>query len=437
MSEESGSTVLHKRKGARKRKGKPVKIDKDCYQEDSSDEEYTGEEDNKKDSVRIENLGKRKLMIRWSSQKKVSTKIPTENEDETKDDSPGSSFVNVSTDSHSNHKNSIATEVGCNTEDPLNGGCEQPSSTASSLPRQNKSSAHKANSRTEYHKTWYKNRTYHCCPSCDYKTRDRDTFNSHLAKHDPNAERFVCEVCSKSFRNKRSYLWHLRVHETPEQLHYCNLCSYRTPQRSAWLRHLNEVHKVDPEGNPLSDDFKCNECDFVCVSEYKLKLHRKAKHCEKQHKCSECSYSAISKCDVEKHVSIIHRNERKHLCSECGYMAKTVSALNDHARGHLGLKSFVCNVCGKAYARGDKLKIHLRTHSGNLKPYICPFCMHAWNRKDHFKVHLKRVHKSTLENDNLDSLKDIGQQQPVLTMSLSQNDNASTSACNSNIISLK
>lgn len=133
-------------------------------------------------------------------------------------------------------------------------------------------------SRSEYKRLWRLSRPLQKCSYCDYETRDKVCFASHVAKHDPTAERFVCDICQKTFRSKKGFNYHQRSHLGPEQLHKCLLCDFYTPVKSSWVQHLAVKHKVDKEGNPLPESYRCNICDYVCVTDSKLKEHFKRKH---------------------------------------------------------------------------------------------------------------------------------------------------------------
>lgn len=254
--------------------------------------------------------------------------------------------------------------------------------------------------RTEYKKMWRQNQPLQKCSYCPYETRDKDSFKSHIAKHDPNAERHVCAFCSKTFRSKRGFVRHQSTHIDPNCLLKCPSCDFHSPQKSSLVQHLAAVHKVDPQGNPITGKYKCSECDYFCLFECQLKLHVLRKHeKERPFKCSECDYGAVLKTDLDKHISIRHRNERPYMCEICGFRSQSQGGHNRHRRSHTGEKPFTCDICGKMYADSRKFKIHLRRHEHDEKPFVCHVCGHACRRKDNLKMHLKRIHKSVLEGD--------------------------------------
>lgn len=251
----------------------------------------------------------------------------------------------------------------------------------------------------EYRKSWRLKRPVMKCAHCEYETRDKGSFKSHVAKHDPTAERFVCDVCSKTFRSRRGFRCHRRGHDDPEQLHRCTHCEFYTPQKWSWLQHLAVIHRVDPGGNPLVESIRCTECDFACVAEHQLKAHRIRKHtADKPFKCTECDYSAVVRYELDKHVGIKHRNERPYMCETCGFRSQTQSGFERHKRSHTGVKPFECDVCGQVYADNRKLKSHLLRHVNDDKPFVCHLCGHACRRRDNLQMHLKRIHKATVDD---------------------------------------
>lgn len=54
------------------------------------------------------------------------------------------------------------------------------------------------------------------------------------------------------------------------------------------------------------------------------------------------------------------------ICPVCKKISKTPNTFIRHSKIHL--KSYICNVCGKNFKRGDSLRTHLRIHSGE-RPY--------------------------------------------------------------------
>lgn len=55
-----------------------------------------------------------------------------------------------------------------------------------------------------------------------------------------------------------------------------------------------------------------------------------------------------------------------------------------------GLKSHLCNQCGRSFSRSDMLTRHSRLHSGH-KPFRCSKCSQVFSRSDHLSTH-ERTH---------------------------------------------
>ena len=62
--------------------------------------------------------------------------------------------------------------------------------------------------------------------------------------------------------------------------------------------------------------------------------------------------------------AIKYGRDRLLQCVQCDYRTNRKSNLDQHLRLHTGEKPFCCGVCGKDFARKDKLLQHSKKHNG-------------------------------------------------------------------------
>lgn len=89
-----------------------------------------------------------------------------------------------------------------------------------------------------------------------------------------------------------------------------------------------------------------------------------------------------------KHTSYDQWVEGKFPCKECGVVLKSRRDLIDHNQlEHHQLRPCKCHVCGNRVADQYKLKLHMRTHSGE-RPYTCNICNKGFTQKGSLNTHL-------------------------------------------------
>lgn len=77
------------------------------------------------------------------------------------------------------------------------------------------------------------------------------------------------------------------------------------------------------------------------------------------------------------------------LTAPCPFSPRRQDKLKVHMRKHTGEKPYLCQQCGAAFAHNYDLKNHMRVHTG-LRPYQCDSCFKTFVRSDHLHRHLKK-----------------------------------------------
>lgn len=108
-----------------------------------------------------------------------------------------------------------------------------------------------------------------------------------------------------------------------------------------------------------------------------------------QHVCTICSKSFSYSNDLRKHLRI-HSDERPFECIHCGMRFRQAGCLKNHvACQHGSSVSFICAYCTKEFPIKERLRLHMRIHSGE-KPYKCEYCSKGFSRGG--QVNLKLIY---------------------------------------------
>ena len=175
------------------------------------------------------------------------------------------------------------------------------------------------------------------------------------------------------------------------------ICGKGFVEEEALSLHKKDMHEV-----------KCNECEYVCYTDYDLTMHKSANH------STGTSYktSAViqGNLDHEQHTSTLSqtRPTTKKLeleCEFCPYVTNKAIKFMKHVKSHN--THFACNKCPFTSCSEFAFEVHMQNdHSPTKKPqqnacFPCSTCGMIFLDKKDLMEHTKRQHK-TVEEVNLE-----------------------------------
>ncbi|XP_048513965.1 zinc finger protein 497-like [Athalia rosae] len=109
----------------------------------------------------------------------------------------------------------------------------------------------------------------------------------------------------------------------------------------------------------------------------------------KKHRCAICKARFKGSGGLRTHYKVVHAAGPTFTCDECGKEFPLKERLKLHVRTHTGYKPYKCNECEKSFARGGQLVQHRRTHT-QVKPYRCLICPGTFSCAANLALHVKR-----------------------------------------------
>lgn len=120
-----------------------------------------------------------------------------------------------------------------------------------------------------------------------------------------------------------------------------------------------------------------------------MKATRKTSTDLKKYHCMMCDAKFKGSGGLRNHYKVVHATGPIYKCHDCGKEFPLKERLKLHVRTHTGFKPYKCTECGKSFARGGQLSQHRRTHS-QIKPYHCDLCTGTFTCAANLALHMKR-----------------------------------------------
>lgn len=109
----------------------------------------------------------------------------------------------------------------------------------------------------------------------------------------------------------------------------------------------------------------------------------------KKYCCVMCTSRFKGSGGLRNHYKVVHAAGPLYKCDECGKEFPLKERLKLHVRTHTGFKPYKCPDCHKSFARGGQLVQHRGTHS-KVKPYRCNLCAGTFTCAANLALHVKR-----------------------------------------------
>lgn len=160
----------------------------------------------------------------------------------------------------------------------------------------------------------------------------------------------------------------------------------------------SDVIQVDQIGKAaISDNEESSSCSKSDFEQFRRTLPEKqihhsdvsdvtpSKRARKSYVCDVCQKEFRGKSDLSRH-KLIHTAERPYECRICGNKYRQEINLKNHiTSAHNKQKEFACKECPKKFALKERLRLHMRIHTGE-KPYACSLCDKRFARGGQVKL---------------------------------------------------
>ncbi|XP_013138097.1 PREDICTED: zinc finger protein 585A-like [Papilio polytes] len=197
------------------------------------------------------------------------------------------------------------------------------------------------------------------CKECGDKFKGKNTLRTHQIRIHAVKREYKCDICEKSFKTKSRLESHIVTHNSTlaRKLSFCTTCNVQYKNIYVFRNHLKN------SANHSERTYECKECKKKFASKVYWRKHWEFYHLQKsQFKCEICNKLFISDWRLKNHRQTQHgvTRNRNHTCNICGKKFYTQSTLRGHQLTHSEERSYMCEDCGDTFKQRPALYTHSR-----------------------------------------------------------------------------
>lgn len=254
------------------------------------------------------------------------------------------------------------------------------------------------------------------CDLCDATFKTLANLKMHKKLHDATEEVHECPICSKTFRVSYYLTKHIKdAHSTNPKIFTCNECGQTAKSKKDIRLHLTRRHfpecktylcvdcgKMFETGHRLSDHirswhnreyrYQCDICHRKFIHPASLRIHKSTHSTTSPFSCDECGASFKNMIYLAHHKKI-HVTTKDFGCSQCPQFFKTKGYLQTHVKNCHPTEELHCKICGTTYKNLIIFKSHMKMH--RIGKAECEVCGKAYASENNLRLHRKNAHGLT------------------------------------------